>query len=84
MKALPHVGMLRNDINQPSLSTPFYSALVSISVFMALSTVFHYKISRQLSAFSLYSSGPVSASLVLSILDLFRKVSFSPDIILFG
>ena len=29
------------DINQPSLSTPFYSVLVSISVFIALSTVFH-------------------------------------------
>ena len=29
------------DINQPSLSTPFYSVLVSISVFMALWTVFH-------------------------------------------
>ena len=29
------------DINQPSLLTPFYSVLVSISVFMALSTVFH-------------------------------------------
>ena len=29
------------DINQPSLPTPFYSALVSVSVFMALSTVFH-------------------------------------------
>ena len=28
------------DINQPSLPTPFYSVLVSISVFMALSTVF--------------------------------------------
>ena len=27
-------------INQPSLRTPFYSVLVSISVFMALSTVF--------------------------------------------
>ena len=26
------------DINQPSLPTPFYSVLVSISVFMALST----------------------------------------------
>ena len=37
------VGMLRfmSDINQPSLPTPFYSVLVSISVFMALSTVFH-------------------------------------------
>ena len=29
------------DINQPSLPTPFYSVLVSVSVFMALSTVFH-------------------------------------------
>ena len=29
------------DINQPSLSIPFYSVLVSISVFVALSTVFH-------------------------------------------
>ena len=29
------------DINQPSLPTPFYSVLVPVSVFMALSTVFH-------------------------------------------
>ena len=29
------------DMNQPSLPTPFYSVLVSVSVFMALSTVFH-------------------------------------------
>ena len=29
------------DINQPSLPTPFYSVLVSDSVFMAFSTVFH-------------------------------------------
>ena len=29
------------DINQPSLPTPFYFVLVSASVFMALSTVFH-------------------------------------------
>ena len=28
------------DINQPSLPTPFYSVLVSVSVFIALSTVF--------------------------------------------
>ena len=28
------------DVNQPSLPTPFYSVLVSVSVFMALSTVF--------------------------------------------
>ena len=30
-------------INQPSLPTPFYSVLVSSSVLMALSTVFHSK-----------------------------------------
>ena len=29
------------DINRPSLSTPLYSVLVSVSVFMALSTVLH-------------------------------------------
>ena len=28
------------DINQPSLPSPFYSVLVSVSVLMALSTVF--------------------------------------------
>ena len=37
------VGMLRfvSDVNQPSLPTPFYSVLVSVSVFKALSTVLH-------------------------------------------
>ena len=29
------------DVNQPSLPAPFYSVLVSISVLMALSTVFN-------------------------------------------
>ena len=29
------------DINRPSLPTPIYPVLVSLSVFMALSTVFH-------------------------------------------
>ena len=29
------------DINQPNFPTPFYSVFLSISVFMALSTVFH-------------------------------------------
>ena len=33
------------DINQPSLPTPFYSLLVSVSVFMDFSTVFHSIIS---------------------------------------
>ena len=30
------------DINQPSLLTPFYSVLVSVYVFIGLSTVFHF------------------------------------------
>ena len=32
---------LRFDVNQPSLPSPFHSVLVSISAFMAFSTVFH-------------------------------------------
>ena len=40
------------DINQPSSPTPFYSVLVSASVYVAVSTVFHsMKFSRQLFAF---------------------------------
>ena len=53
------VGMVwfMSDINQPSLPTPFYSVLVSISVFMALSTVFRSINSPDNSVFSLCSSG---------------------------
>ena len=39
------------DINEPSLPTPFYSVLVSISAFMALSTAFHSKNSPDHSPF---------------------------------
>ena len=48
------VGMLQfmSNINQPSLPTTFYSGLVSISVFMALSTVFHSTNSSDNSPFS--------------------------------
>ena len=60
------------NINQSSLPTPFYSVLVPISVFIALSTVFHSINSPDNSLFSHCSSG------------LFMKVSFSPDIILCG
>ena len=73
------------DINQPSLPTPFYSVLVSISVFMALSSVFH--------SINSPDNFPLSYS-VLPILILpnwsfqlyifFIKVSLSPDIILCG
>ena len=42
------------------------------------------KFSRQLPAFSLRSSGLISALVVLSTIYLFTKVSFSPDVILCG
>ena len=53
------VAVYVKDINQPSLRTPFYSVLVSISVIMALSTVFHSIISHN-SPFS-HSVLPVSS-----------------------
>ena len=48
------VGMLHfmSNMNQPSLPTPFYSVLVSISVFVALSTAFHSITSSDNSLFS--------------------------------
>ena len=75
------------DMNQPSLPTPFYFFLESVSVFMALSTISFQKFPQQLSAFSLSSSGLISALLVLSTnywSYLFMKVPLRPDIILCG
>ena len=72
------------DINQPSMPTPFYSVLVSVSVFMALSTIFHSINSPDNSAFWLCFSRLISALLVFSTTYLFMKDSFSPDIILCG
>ena len=57
---------------------------MSISVFISLSTVFHFIISLDNSPRFHCSSGLISALLVLSTLYLFMKVSFSPDIILCG
>ena len=77
------VGMLRfiSDINQLSLPTLFYSVLVSISVFVALSTVFH--------SINFPDNSPFSHSVLVVLalpywsfqLYLFMKVSFSPDVI---
>ena len=75
------VGFYVFDINQPSLPTAFYSVLVSISVFMALSTVFYSMNSPD--------NSPLSHS-VLPVLflphwsfqlnnDLLMKVFFSLD-----
>ena len=65
-----HVAVYVLDIEQPSMPTIVHSVLVSVSVFMALSTVFY----------SMNSSDncPLSHSLQL------MKVSFSPDVILCG
>ena len=77
------VAVYAFDMNQPSLPTPFYSVFVSVSAFMALSTVFHSINSPDnFPAFSLCCSRLISAILVLSPLYLFVKVSYSPDIIL--
>ena len=73
------------DINQPSLPTPFHSVLVSVSVFMALSTVFHSINSPDNSPLS-HSVLPVlflpywSFQLYISL----WYVSFNPDIIICG
>ena len=62
------------------LARSFYSVLVSVSVFMALSTVFHSINSPDKSALSLCSPGLISAVLVLSTIYFFTKVSLIPDI----
>ena len=67
------------DINQPSLPPPFYSALVSASVLMAYSTVFHSINSSDNSPLS--HSVLISAVLVLSTIYLFMTVSLSPDVL---
>ena len=73
------------DINQPSLPTPFYSVLVFISVYLALSTVFHSIISPNNSPLS-HSVLPVLFLLYWSfqLHYLVMKVSLCPDIVLCG
>ena len=77
---LKRMSWFLSDINQSSLPTPSYSFLMSISVFMALSTVFHSINSPENSVFSLCSSGLISALSVPSTIYLFMKVYFSPAI----
>ena len=72
------------DINQPSLPTPFYSVLVSVSVFMALSTVFH--------SINFPDNSPLSHSVLLVLFCFIGRFNYiplyesllSPDIILCG
>ena len=67
---------------------PAHSFLVCSCVYFCLYGPFNcisfHKFSRQLSAFSLCSSGLISALLVLSTIYLFMKVSLSPNVILCG
>ena len=54
------------DINQPSLPTPFYFVLESVfCLYGPFNCISFKKFSRQFSAFSLCSSGLLSALLVL-------------------
>ena len=80
------VAVYVSDINQPSLSTLFFlfCSYVYLCFLWPLNCISLQKFSRQLSAFSLSSSGLISAFLVLSTKYLFTKVSFSPDVILCG
>ena len=72
------------DINRPSLPIPFYSVFVSVSVFVALSTVFHSINSPDNSSPSHSVLRSYFSLLILSTIYLFMKVPFSPDIILCG
>ena len=70
------------DINQPRLPTPFHPVIVSVSVLMALSTVFHSINSPDNSPLS-HSVLPVLFLPYWSFqLYILMKVSFSPDIII--
>ena len=75
------VGMLQfmSDISQPSLPTSFYSVLVSVYLFMALSTILT-TLPTTVHFLTLFFRF-ISALLVLSTTYLFMKVSFSPDAI---
>ena len=61
-----------------------FCSCVYFCLYGPFSCISFHKFSRQLSAFSICSSGLIFASLVLSTIILFLKVSFSPDIILCG
>ena len=68
------------DISQPSLPTPFYSVLMSVSVFMALSTVFYAIISPETLRFLTLFFRSYLCLIGPSTTYLFLKVSFSPDV----
>ena len=69
---------------QTSLPTLLFCSSVCFHLYSPFTCILLHKFSRQLSTFSLSSSGLVSALLVLSTIYLFMKVSLSPDLILCG
>ena len=73
------------DLNQPSLPTLYFCSCVCFCLYGPFTCISFHKFSRQLSAFSLCCSGPISALLlVLNYISLFIKVSLSPDTIFSG
>ena len=75
-----HIIIIIIITNQSSLPC----SCVSFCLYGPFHCISFHKFSRQLSAFSLCSSGLISAVLVLSTIYLFMKVSFRHDIILCG
>ena len=61
-----------------------FCSCVCFCLYGHFSCISFHKFSRQVSAFSLCSSGLPSALLVPSVIYLFMKVSLSPDVILCG
>ena len=70
----------RHKSTVPAHSFLFYSCVLFLS-YGPFNCISFHKFSRQLSVFSLCSSGLISAVLVLSTICFCMKVSFSPDII---
>ena len=71
------------EIMHPSFSTPFYSVLVSVSIFLALSTVFHSTNSPDNSpAFSLFFRSYFCLIGRFNYISLYEHPPVNPDIIL--
>ena len=81
------VGMLRflSLIKSSKLAhSLLFCSCVYFCLYGSFNCISFHKLSRQISAFSLSSSGLISASLVLSTIYLSMKVSLIPDITLCG
>ena len=61
-----------------------FCSCICFCLYGPFNSISFHKVSRQLFAFSLRSSGLISALLILSTIDFCMKVSLSPDIILWS